>query len=1147
MKKTSSFLPILLIGTYAIMYLCFGGFTSVVGASPLDTIPSPISDSFIPVSQRGVEPIRNPGDFIGRVFAPKPEDWETRPEAQPITGVTVTIASGPRAGESVATNPSGYYRFQNVTEDELHLRVEKEHFEPKEVIVHRSGPTILANGDVPNYTRDPQQHPGNILIGHRWPDEVRFILEETLVVHDLLYVEGGRLPKGTDLGGFYSLGVVVIYSYQYADWKDEVGLLGTFAHEIAHAHQHATVSVDGSAWEIHGWTDTPEGRSYVEARRKDWAQVGKSPLDNIYGRSDGGGVALTETAAETCAHYWSVDRWGGRTAYGLLEVEAPNRYKWAEKWVPISIAVQPAPKVVSIPDPNSAIPDAKLAAAVREALHLGPNAPITKQKLRKLTKLTADSLGIKDLTGLEHATELKSLSLIDNYIRDVSSLAELTKLKTLSLADNRIIGTGSLFTLLKKNPSLKLDISIPMDEHPPMYWLTSPTFDGETNRIRSPIKLQRQRSASAPVETLWESSSPFQSDSSPQLAVDTAGGTLYWTERIGKSQSEIKSINLEGDPEVQKLLTLTHVLKGITVDSKGRKFYWADSLGRIQSANLNGKQIKTLIKDLDEPRSIIVDTEGGQLYWVEGTRIRRASLNGKNIQNVVTASSKTGAVYGVPSIAIVGRKIYWIQLENDATKYHVDNAIVQLLGVYLGGRILCANFNGSNIEELVVSEYMGNDFVVDSPGEALYYTLQSSLSPVPLHILRADLNGSESKVAVYYESIIGGPETLSLGTSSDLTGTAPVVHVESPNRPPMYWVDVEAGTLHRLIGNEVENLLPNVQNAISLAVNVDGGKLYWAEKTSDRTGRIRRANLDGSNVKLVKDLTSVPFDIALDRTTGKLYLINSWGKVQRLNVEGSNFQANLITDLQVPQHITLDAADGQIYWTEQTGDTAGKIRRANLNGSNVRLVKDLTSAPRGLALDTANKKLYLTNAYGKVQRLNVDGSNFQPNLITDLDAPEGVSVDVAGRKIYWTEQGNIRRADLNGENIEDVVTGLGAPAGIVLGTVPTVSPAAPGIVELPPDATVLLANYPNPFNPETWIPYQLSNPAEVTLHIHSVNGTLVRTLALGHQPAGMYHSRARAAYWDGKNEAGEAVASGIYFYTFSAGDFTATRKMLILK
>ena len=98
-----------------------------------------------------------------------------------------------------------------------------------------------------------------------------------------------------------------------------------------------------------------------------------------------------------------------------------------------------------------------------------------------------------------------------------------------------------------------------------------------------------------------------------------------------------------------------------------------------------------------------------------------------------------------------------------------------------------------------------------------------------------------------------------------------------------------------------------------------------------------------------------------------------------------------------------------------------------------------------------------------------------------------------------------------------------------------------------PKETVLLANYPNPFNPETWIPYQLAKPTEVALHIYSVDGALVRTLALGHQPTGMYHSKSRAAYWDGRNEQGERVASGIYFYTLSAGDFTATRKMLITK
>ena len=100
---------------------------------------------------------------------------------------------------------------------------------------------------------------------------------------------------------------------------------------------------------------------------------------------------------------------------------------------------------------------------------------------------------------------------------------------------------------------------------------------------------------------------------------------------------------------------------------------------------------------------------------------------------------------------------------------------------------------------------------------------------------------------------------------------------------------------------------------------------------------------------------------------------------------------------------------------------------------------------------------------------------------------------------------------------------------------------------LMPDETALLRNYPNPFNPETWLPYQLSKASDVTFSIYSVNGTLVRTLSLGYQAAGVYRSRSRAAYWDGRNAHGESVASGIYFYTLTASNFIATGKMLIRK
>ena len=103
------------------------------------------------------------------------------------------------------------------------------------------------------------------------------------------------------------------------------------------------------------------------------------------------------------------------------------------------------------------------------------------------------------------------------------------------------------------------------------------------------------------------------------------------------------------------------------------------------------------------------------------------------------------------------------------------------------------------------------------------------------------------------------------------------------------------------------------------------------------------------------------------------------------------------------------------------------------------------------------------------------------------------------------------------------------------------------IEALTPDTTALFANYPNPFNPETWIPYQLSKAADVVVTIYAADGSVVRTLALGHQEAGMYKNRTQAAYWDGKNALGESVASGLYFYTLTAGEFTATRRMLILK
>ena len=169
--------------------------------------------------------------------------------------------------------------------------------------------------------------------------------------------------------------------------------------------------------------------------------------------------------------------------------------------------------------------------------------------------------------------------------------------------------------------------------------------------------------------------------------------------------------------------------------------------------------------------------------------------------------------------------------------------------------------------------------------------------------------------------------------------------------------------------------------------------------------------------------------------------------------------------------------------------------------------------------------------------LNKDGTVNLEDLVWVANAWGGVAgAPTAGTVNTWLQ--------LARQNVADVVS-TSIPEGFSyargLQTLEELSRA------LTPEITALLANYPNPFNPETWIPYQLAKPADVTISIHAADGNVVRTLTLGYQDAGMYKHRSHAAYWDGKNELGESVASGLYFYTLTAGEFTATRRMLILK
>jgi len=124
---------------------------------------------------------------------------------------------------------------------------------------------------------------------------------------------------------------------------------------------------------------------------------------------------------------------------------------------------------------------------------------------------------------------------------------------------------------------------------------------------------------------------------------------------------------------------------------------------------------------------------------------------------------------------------------------------------------------------------------------------------------------------------------------------------------------------------------------------------------------------------------------------------------------------------------------------------------------------------------------------------------------------------------------------------------IGAKILFVEGEKPAPAPVVPALVKVIKGKSKLAQNYPNPFNPETWIPYTLTDGSDVTIQIYNVAGILIRTLDLGYKDAGYYLERNKAAYWDGRNELGEQIASGVYFYVMQSGSFRATRKMAIIR
>ncbi len=494
----------------------------------------------------------------------------------------------------------------------------------------------------------------------------------------------------------------------------------------------------------------------------------------------------------------------------------------------------------------------------------------------------------------------------------------------------------------------------------------------------------------------------------------------------------------------------------------------------------------------------LVDLQAPPIYWTDrGThKIQRMNLDGTSTEDLITID--IGILGGI-ALDVAGGKMYW-------TDWGFPSGIQ------------CANLDGSNVQTLVDTDDKPWDIALDVTEGKVYWTVGPIAEDGHGKIQRANLDGTNVETLV--SGLIKTPDYITL----DLTGRK------------MYWSmagyagDTNESKIQRanLDGTNVEDVIPSLQFGLpgGVALAVGDGKIYWTNWGTPEG--IQCANLDGSNVQTLVNTDNNPWDIALDAAGGKVYWTvgpigeDGHGKIQRANLDGTDVET-LVWGLDTPRYIALAIP------SLKTPEGTEQIVRGDVNGDGTVNIQDLVLVATNL--DKQGENAADVNADGVVNIQDLvlvagalgQGGAAAPSLHTD--ALVGISTaDVQG---WLSEAQQMNRTDPR------------ARRGILF--------LEQLLAALRPQETTLLANYPNPFNPETWIPYQLAKPADVKVSIYATDGALIRTLALGHQATGVYQSRRRAAYWDGRNALGEPVASGVYFYTLTAGEFTATRRMLILK
>ena len=861
--------------------------------------------------------------------------------------------------------------------------------------------------------------------------------------------------------------------------------------------------------------------------------------------------------------------------------------------------------------PDHIIPDPNLRTAIEEALGKSPGATITRMDMLKLTALGPTNVGIQDLTELEFAKNLTWLSLGGNSISDVSALVALTNLTTLDLRQNNISDVSALASLTNLTFLGLLDNGISdvsalaalanlttldlgdnsISDVSALAALTNlTTLDLGGNSISDVSAL----AALANLTTL-----DLGDNSISDVSALAALTNLTTLDLGGNSISDVSAL-----AALANLTTLDLARNNISNFSPIAGL--VSNLHRYDNRNQEGANEPVHIPD-PYLRAAIEN----KLGKAPGTTITRVDMLKLRSLSVIQGIHKGGDLTGTGLIDNKGiQYLTGLEFAKNLRVLFVPHNQISDVSV-LSGLTNLTDLELTNNQISDVSPLRGLtnlstlrlalNFISDfSPIAGLIPNLVRYTDRDQAHLLAGGdwvrKNKNAYGATVYRRS--GDNETcliegLELQGVNDSKVYADYTQFLPPENGKHFEIYTQKGST---CGQYSALMLLNYYG-----VNV-------SKKTFDDVADISHTLWGTTPHELIKGLGALlPVEIEHYKVAYPAYasLINKVSEsrppiiVIRLSEIGYHHVVVVGYDTKTHKFLIADP-NGFFYWNDwEEWSNTGRISKSgkeiwrpplrdswrldyqeeNLeNAWDVWLIPDMqwTSRVPWLGDTFSSFRMFVPkigppyhNLASKTFEIYVTGDvQWDPLEWTWHDWEEERIFN--GKVLYVTQYSERRNSDVRDIRIEGnkvivsgrISNGIPLDANILLvdnvfyGAVDMVLTAyydpsvraAPSVV-LPPLAkrTVLLPNYPNPFNPETWIPYHLSEPAEVTLTIYGIDGRVVRRLDLGHQAAGYYQGKSRAAYWDGRNNVGERVASGIYFYTLTTGDFAATKKLLIRK